>query len=144
MKTSSQRPVNRSTDRSGAIMIFILIALLVASIIVAATVRTTGMSYRQLKRDEIRLQASLLVDAGRRRTLVRLSEDESFTGERWKIVDGQLGLDRPAIITTTVELTESKPEERRITAVAEFPIGHPDQVRLTRTWIVTTNFHSTK
>jgi type II secretory pathway component PulK len=50
--------------RHGAAMVLALLALLVASMMIAALMRTAAMSHRQLKRDEFRLQASLLADAG--------------------------------------------------------------------------------
>ncbi len=113
-------------------MVFALMALLVASMIIAALLRTTAMSHRQLKRDEYRLQASLLADAGCDRALMRLKIQPEFTNEEWKVPAEQLSPDRTATVRLSVITDTTQPKRRMVSVVAEYPSGHPDLVRVTR------------
>ena len=119
-------------DRQGAVIVFAMIALLVASMMIAALLRTTMVSLRQMKRDEFRVQANLLADAGCSRATVRLNTQSDFTDEIWTVPSDQLGSGRTAEVRLTVANNPMKPGERILSVVAEFPIGHPDRVRVSR------------
>ena len=131
MKTTFNH-VRTKPTRRGAAMVFALMAILVASMLIAALLRTTAMSHRQLKRDEYRLQANLLADAGCDRALVLLKIKPDFTTEEWKVPAEQLSPDRTATVRLSVTHDTTQPERRMVSVIAEYPTGHPDLVRVTR------------
>ena len=113
-------------------MVFALMALLVASVMIAALLRTTAMSHRQLKRDEYRLQASLLAEAGCDRATLLLKAKPDFTTYEWKVPAEQLSPERTASVRLSVTTDTTQPSRRIVSAIAEYPTGHPDLVRVTR------------
>ena len=131
---SSSARQNRSPDHSarGAAMVFALIALLIASMIIGSLMRTASRSHRQLKRDEYRLQASFLADAGCDRAQLLLQQNPDFQSGEWQIPAGRLAPGRAAIVQMSVTTDPDHPEERIIAAVARYPIDHRDLVRITR------------
>jgi type II secretory pathway component PulK len=131
MKKSLNR-VRRTSTRRGAAMVFALMALLVASMMIAALLRTIAMSHRQFKRDEYRLQASLLADAGCDRALMLLKIKPDFTTAEWKVPAEQLSPDRTASVRISVTTDAAQPTRRIMSVIAEYPSGHPDLVRVTR------------
>ena len=106
-----KRAASTSTGRSpissrrGSVMVFALIALLVASMMIGSLLKTAGMSHRQIRKDEIRLQASLLADAGCERVRMLLQSQPDFSSGEWDVPAEQL---------------------------TPNPWGHPDAVRITR------------
>ena len=113
-------------------MVFALMALLVASMLIAALLRTTALSHRQLKRDEYRLQANLLADAGYDRAVKTLKIKPDFTTEEWKVPAEQLSSERTALVRLSVTTDTTQPKRRIVSVIAEYPSGHPDLVRVTR------------
>ena len=132
MKSITKTSVRTDPPRAGAAMVLGLILLLVASLMIAALMRTAAMSHRQLKRDEFRLQASLLADAGCDRALAILRSRPELTSDEWVVPAEQLAPDRTAIVHLSVAPDSLNPNQRIVTSVAEFPVGHPDLVRITR------------
>ena len=132
MKKRAQARIQRVVTRSGAVMIFALIALLVTSIMIGSLLKIAAMSHRQLKRDEYRLQASFLADAASERALVRLQTDPRFLGDKWLVPAEQLAPGRTATVRTSVTPDPLNPNRQIIEVMAEYPVGHPDFVRITR------------
>ena len=124
--------VERPDSRTGAAMVFALVALLVASMMIAALLKMAGMSHRQLQRDQFRLQCSLLADAGCARALAMIAADPSFQEAEWQVPAEQLSLDRTAVVRVRVIPADAKASNRRVVAVAEYPVGDPNLVRITR------------
>lgn len=119
-------------NRRGAVMVFALVALLVTSMIIGSLLRTAGMAHRQLKRDEFRLQACLLAEAGCERGRALLVGQPDFTTGEWRIAAEELSNDRTAIVTMFVEKTSDGSSGQIIKATAVYPVDHPDLVRITR------------
>jgi hypothetical protein len=120
-----------SLQRRGAIIIFAMLALLLASLMIAALMRMTVLSHQQMIRDEFRVQAGLLADAGCERALARLSEQVDWKGDAWKISDDDIASGFGADVLTTVE---NEPESNRklVKVVAQYPVDHPSVVRVIR------------
>ena len=128
----SLKQIGQTSTRRGAAMVFALMALLVASMLIAALLRTTALSHRQLKRDEYRLQANLLADAGYDRAVKTLKIKPDFTTEEWKVPAEQLSSERTALVRLSVTTDTTQPKRRIVSVIAEYPSGHPDLVRVTR------------
>jgi len=132
--TSPSRPgpSRPGPSRRGAVMVFALIALLVASLMIASLLRTASMSHRQLKRDEFRIQASLLADAGCQRAIWLLRKKPDWATDEWEIPEDQLAPGRTASVRLSITKDPSVPDRRIVIAIADFPVGHSDRVRVTR------------
>lgn len=127
----ADQDVMRSSPRRGAVMVFALIGLLVTSMMIGALLKTTGMSHRQLKRDEFRLQAGYLADAGCERARLMLQSQPDLKSDEWQVPAGELSQGRTATVTISVEKKEDHPSRFVITATAVYPLDHPDLVRVT-------------
>ncbi len=120
------------SPRRGSAIVFALVALFVASLMIASLLRTASMSHRQLLRDEFRTQAHLLADAGGERALAQLRKQPDFTDEVWTVPADQLGFERTAVVRLKV-ITDPVRSAKRIVAItAEYPAGNPDVVRVSR------------
>lgn len=113
-------------------MVLALIALLVSSLMIGSLLRTSALSHRQLKRDEYRIQASLLADAGCQKALLHLQNNPDWTTSEWVIAEAHFGPGRSASVQLSVSSDPLAPDRRLVTAVADFPVAHPDRVRVTR------------
>lgn len=124
-------PAKPSLRRRGAAIIFAMLALLLASLMIAALMRMTVLSQQQMVRDEFRVQAGLLADAGCERALVRLSEQADWKGDVWTFSAADLGSGFGAEVLTTIE---DEPESNRkiVKIVAEYPVNHSSVVRVIR------------
>ncbi len=127
-----QRLPPTTPARSGAAIVFGLIALLVASMLIAVLLRTAAMSHRQLKRDEFRMQASLLADAGIARAIARIQTQPEFDEEVWTVPADHFSFDRTAVVRWKIAADNDNQTLRMVSVTAEFPSGHPDVVRISR------------
>jgi type II secretory pathway component PulK len=123
-------------DRRGAIIVFALMAMLATTLMIAQLLKTASISHRQLKLDEYRIQASLLADAGWARAALRLKNQADYTGEVWTVPSEQLGPGKTAEVRLNVTANPTKPDERILVVVAEYPVGRVDLVRVSRKFVV--------
>ena len=118
--------------RRAAIIVFVMIALLVATLLSAELVKMAGMSHRLIKRDEWSVQANRLAEAGCARALALLERDPIFSVDEWNISAGQMPSGQAAVVRIVTKPSESNTADRIILVVAEYPFDHPDIVRATR------------
>lgn len=126
--------------RRGAILVFAMIALLVASMIGASLLRTTLMSARQIKLEQHRLQASLLAEAGCQRALTRMQLDADYVSEDWTVPSSQLNSPWTGNVRISVAPVPDSESSRTITVIAEYPQASVHLVRVTRQLVA---LHST-
>ena len=118
--------------RSGAILIFTMMALLVVSMIGASLLRTSIASMRQIHREQQRLQTGWVAEAGCQRAIYRFQTEANYAGETWKIPAEQLQSRSNASVLITVT-PDSKPESGQIiSVVAEFPEDAVQKVRISK------------
>ncbi len=72
-------------QRRGTIIIIAMIALAFASTIMFTMVKTGLTQYRQAKREQLRIQASWLAEAGLERAFSKWQNDKTYKGETWNI-----------------------------------------------------------
>jgi len=139
MKRSSIRLIGSSLDgrsrrhpRSGAILIFAMLALLVMSMLGASLVRTSLASLRQLHREQQRLQADWLADAGCQRAVLQLQTDVGFVGEHWHVPADQLPSSLTGVVHIAVAADPKSESNRTVTVVAEYPQEGVCRNRVTR------------
>lgn len=123
------RSFPRPSARRGAIVVFAMIAMLVATLLSAELVKMAGISHRLAKHDEWFAQANRLADAGCARVSLLIERDPNITEDEWKISADQLPSGQAAIVRIKID---TRSPDRVISVVAEYPTNHPDVVRATR------------
>ena len=73
------------SNRRGTILVVALTTLLVVTLVAGAVLRGYLQSYRQLRREQDRLQAQWLADSALARAAIRLGADPKYAGETWKV-----------------------------------------------------------
>ena len=121
--------------RRGTIVVFAMIALLVASMIAASLVKSAVMSLRQLQRQQLQFQASCLADSGCQRALSRLRHDSEYAQEDWTIPATELK-SGPAVVRIQIGLDPDHATQRLVTVAAEYPQGAVDAIRITRKIVI--------
>ncbi len=121
----------RSRPRNGATIIIAMVVLLILMAISSTLISSVVHTRTQFVREEQRLQTDLIAEAGLGRGIARLRTDRSFKGETWQIPIEQLTGIGPAHVVITVTKTADAPGQR-IVAAAEYPVGTPNPIRITR------------
>ena len=121
-----------ASSRRGAIIIFGMMMLLVGSLLVAALIRTAGMTHRQLKREESRLQATLIAEAGGRRFLQKYLKSPTLSDDVWTVSDDLPENGRTATVRANVVTPAGNAGQKVVSILVEYPVGHPDLVRIRR------------
>ncbi len=111
---------------------FSLMALLVASILIAALVRMTGLAHRESMNEEIRMQANLIADSACDRALAKRQNHPDFQGEVWNIPSSQLVSGREATVRMDITSVPDEPSKKSLRMMVEYPINHPNLVRIQR------------
>ena len=117
--------------RRGAAIIFAMLALLLASMMIAALLQMTAVSQRQMLREQFRLQAGLLADAGLQRAIVRLQNQPDWNDEVWQISSDDLTTGFAAEVRMTVE-EEPDSTAKILKVTAQYPVNNPSVVRVIR------------
>lgn len=121
-----------TSTRHGTILVFAMIALLVTTMIGASLVRTAVASMRQIQREQQQIQAGWLAEAGCQRALAKSVGDQKYVGETWDVPAEQLQAPTGAAVRITVEAASAENTARTVTALAEFPKGSAQAVRVTK------------
>ena len=132
MKTSDFARTAVHEPRRGAAIVFSLIALLVASMLIAALIRMTGLAHRQMVNEELRAQANLIADSACDRGLASSSREADFRDETWHISAAQLRNGHEARVLIQVISDETDAEKKFLTVMVEYPLSHPNLVRVRR------------
>lgn len=111
---------------------FSLMALLVASIVIASLVRITGLAHRQLMNEELQMQANLIADSACDRARAKLQQQPDFQSDIWNIPASQLNSGREAIVRTDITPLLEQSSTKSIQIVVDYPIDHPNRVRVQR------------
>lgn len=118
--------------RRGTILVFAMIALLVTAMIGASLMRTTVLSMRQIQREQQQVQTSWLAEAGCQRALAKILTDKQYVGETWDVPAEQLQSSSGATVRITIEGETAENVARTVTAIAEYPKGSTQAVRVTK------------
>jgi hypothetical protein len=108
-------------------MVILLILMVMSSTLISSVVQ----SRTQMIREEQLLQTALLAEAGIGRGVAQLRNDRKFRNETWQIPEEPAtGLDAAKV---TIVVTEPDAQGgQMVTAVAEYPMGIPNPIRITR------------
>lgn len=122
-------------SRSGTILVFAMIALLVVSMIGAAMLSMAVASMRQIQREHQQLQADWLLDSGCQRALTRLRLQADYTGEDWKVSAEQAQTSFNALVRITVTPDPDMATQQLVSVVAEYPQDSPQPIRARKTFV---------
>jgi Tfp pilus assembly protein PilV len=123
----------RVSNRRGVALIYAMIALLLASVIGAALLRTSLTQRQQARREQNRLQSDWLVESGVERAVATLVSDNKYEGETWNIDATELGGSRVGQVVIKVAAVKAEPNRRQITVTADFPAGTQQRSRSGKT-----------
>jgi Tfp pilus assembly protein PilX len=127
---------SKRQKRHGAVLVAVLVMLMVASVLLAAMLRTGREEQQLLRAQHLRLQAMELAQAGFERAVARLQADASFTQETWRVVAADLGGRDDALIKLDVTTTADRPDHRRVRVEVNYPPTGPRRVQQHReVWI---------
>ena len=123
----------RDSTRRGVALIYAMIALLLASVIGAALLRT-ALTQRQLaRREQNRMQSQWLAESGVERAVATLVSDNKYAGETWNIDATELGGRRAGQVVIKVTPVKSKTNHSQITVTADYPAGTQQRSRSGKT-----------
>eukprot|EP00913_Durusdinium_trenchii_P008836 g8302.t1 len=107
-----------ASKRDGAIIIFAMIALLLASAISVAMLKTAFAERRLAMREQTRVQANWLMQSGLERAAARIAKNSDYKGETWKIPATELGGRHAGTVVITVAAVPSDSRQRQSILIA--------------------------
>ncbi|MCH8828904.1 MAG: hypothetical protein IID45_04925 [Planctomycetes bacterium] len=123
-------------SRRGAALIFAMIALLLASVIGAALLKTALAQRRQARREQNRAQSEWLAESGLERAAALLARDASYKGETWNVAAKELGGNQAGRVIIEVAPVPTDSNRRRVTVIADFPAGTQKRSRSRKTFAI--------
>jgi len=108
--------------RRGAAILIVLAILAVFGVALAMAMRANLAARAESRRALQRLQAEYLATAGLDVARERLSTDNAYTGETWQVAAEELGGRDRAEVTIDISPVADRPNERRVSVVATYPI----------------------
>lgn len=109
-----------------------MIALLLASVIGVALLKTALTQRRLARREQDRAQSEWLAESGVERAAALLAGNAGYKGETWSLAAKELGGDKAGRVVIEVAPVSSDPNRRRITVTADFPAGTQQRSRTSK------------
>jgi Tfp pilus assembly protein PilX len=129
--------IGRKNRRSGTVIIMVLVCLVIVMALIGTLLQGTLRARRQLHAERDRRQAQWLLEAGLQRGLRRAAAAAEYRGETWRLSAEDVSGSGAGEIT--IELSEAgEGQRRRLSVVAEYPIGSKLSIRRSRTIFVPT------
>ena len=116
-------PAGRAPGRSrrGVVMLVAMVCLVLVVLLLGALLRLAVTHRRQVRHEQIRLQADWLAEAAVERAVHRLNTDGDYEGETWTFTAAQLGGGQAGEATIRVNAVQENPEVRQIVVRATYP-----------------------
>jgi hypothetical protein len=128
-KSNTQQPANR---RRGSVMVGAAVCLLLATVLLASALKLANTGRRQVRRDQLQLQANWLAEAGLERAASRLDTEAGYQGEIWKIAADDLDGQHAGEVLIKMS-PEGNVEGARVVIVeARYPVGTTLSAKKTR------------
>ena len=123
MKQYRRRIRTSVTRRRGAVMVAAMICLLLATVLLGSVLKMAITGRKQVRREQWRLQAAWLAEAGLERAASRLSAGAVYQGETWNIAATDLDGRHTGQVVIKVEAPEGSATTRLVTVEAVYPSG---------------------
>ena len=118
--------------RRGVLVVVVIVAMLVMSLLSLSIARTGIEQFRNVRRQQDRIQSQWLAQAGLERALAALEEDADYTGEVWSISAADLHASQGAEVTIRIESPKEDVRQRVVRVSSEFPAAGTFRHRTTR------------
>lgn len=115
----------KRTGRRGIILPVVLVGLLVVALIGAAMARTMLLQRNSARQAEQAQQAAWLADSALLRARARLADDDTYSGETWRVAADQLRTGYAGVAVIRVEPIDGA---RRIVIEAAYPEHPPHRI----------------
>jgi Tfp pilus assembly protein PilV len=122
-----------ANNRRGVALIYAMIALLLASVIGAALLKTALAQRRQARHEQNRAQSAWLAESGVDRAAAMLVRDANYKGETWNVTAAELGGNLAGQVVIAVAPVSTDLNRRQVTVVADFPVGTRQRSRSRKT-----------
>ncbi|MEQ8636806.1 hypothetical protein [Gimesia maris] len=132
-----QNDKRRNHFRKGAVVIIPLVCLILTLAIIGELLKQTSIELNQLKKSQHNLQAIWLSEAAVQRTVNRLKEDLTYSGETWQISSQEIGGPYPGEVV--IEIDRALIQDQSIILIrtkASYPAKAIERVRVIREWPV--------
>lgn len=132
--TSIKRRRKLGTKRSGTIVLIPMICLVLALAVIGELLQQTSIELKQLKKGQYHLQANWLADAAAQRAAEKLSHQQKYAGETWKVQPAEIGGAFPGEVI--IEIVHTNPNSKSLTirTLASYPANVVERVRVIHEW----------
>ncbi len=117
-------------------MIIVMVCLLLVSIIGASMLKLTFALRQQIQREQLRLQAIWLAEAGVERAAALLMTDKNYVAEDWSLEAENAINGKPALVKIRVEADEQIVNRRVVSVVADYPSDSHQRARVSKRVVV--------
>jgi type II secretory pathway component PulK len=128
-----------SPHRRGAALIAAMIAVLLASAVGIALVKTALAQRRTAIREQQRQQSIWLAESALDRAAAKLSHDPKYAGDTWTISAADLGGREEASVVIKITGETDGKNLRMVTVTADYPAESPQRSRTTKTITIDLN-----
>ncbi|MBT6157640.1 MAG: hypothetical protein HOL01_12430 [Planctomycetaceae bacterium] len=132
-ETNTQQAVDR---RRGSVMVAAAVCLLLATVLLASALKLSSTGRRQVRRQQLQLQAKWLAEAGLERAAARLNVEAGYQGETWKIATDDLDGRHVGEVLIKVSPTKDVEDSRVVIVEARYPAGATQSATKTRRSII--------
>lgn len=94
--------------RRGSILVCVIVALSVSTTLIAAMTRSALQNRQQIRAERQLRQVKLLVEAGAQRAVAKLQQDDTYTGEEWRLDSEALPGFDGAVVEIEVDSAEAE------------------------------------
>jgi Tfp pilus assembly protein PilX len=119
-ETNNAPAINR---RRGSVMVAAAICLLLATLLLASALKLANTGRKQVRRDQLQLQANWLAEAGLERAASRLESEAGYQGETWKIVADELDGQHTGEVLIKVSPEKDVEDSWVVIVEARYPAG---------------------
>lgn len=133
----SQNSKSKFPLRKGAVVIIPLVCLILTLAIIGELLKQTSIELNQLKKSQQHLQATWLAEAAAQRTIRKLNENMTYSGETWLISPQEIGGTFSGEVV--IELDRDSEQDHStilIRTKASYPAKAVERVRVIREWPV--------
>lgn len=139
MQYRNPQPKKPSPRRRGVALIAAMIAVLLASAVGMALLKTALAQRRTAIREQSRQQSLCLAESALDRAAAKLARDPKYAGETWEVSAADLGGRERGRVVIKVAGAKSAAKQRTVTVTAEFPADSPHRSRTTKTVTINLN-----